>query len=307
MRVPRMRIAHISDLHLLDWTGVSPLQFLNARFTGWLNMRFRRKSIHRATYVQAIAERLHEDNVDHVIITGDITNLALESEFAFAKRVLEDSLRMSPRDVTIVPGNHDAYTFGSYTKGRFGRTFREYLESDLPDLTVATPLGRFPVVKLRGNAAVIGLSSAVPRFPFVAAGELGRAQLTALAEVLVHPEVMQRTPIIALHHPLDRPQSPLKAWLEGLRDAEPIEKLLRGAKKALVVHGHLHRRLDRPTADGIRMVGATSASLHHHDQGRMAAFNMYELKEGRFHAWSEVYEATSNTFVPMAVPTTGWE
>ena len=38
----------------------------------------------------------------------------------------------------------------------------------------------FPVVKLRGPAAFIGLSTALPRLPFVAAGRLGQAQLDEL-------------------------------------------------------------------------------------------------------------------------------
>ena len=81
---------------------------------------------------------------------------------------------------------------------------------------------RFPVVKLRGTVAIVALSSAVPRPPLVAAGELGRAQLDALARVLAHPEVARRTLVLALHHPPVHAWSRVKAHLEGLRDAPAL-------------------------------------------------------------------------------------
>jgi len=48
--------------------------------------------------------------------------------------------------------------------------------------TLAIDVGgaRFPVVKLRDEVAIVGLSSAVPRPPFVAAGEIGRFLSTFL-------------------------------------------------------------------------------------------------------------------------------
>ena len=53
-----MRIAHFSDLHVLDWEGVGPARFLNKRMTGWVNIRLKRGHIHRSQYVRAISERL---------------------------------------------------------------------------------------------------------------------------------------------------------------------------------------------------------------------------------------------------------
>jgi 3',5'-cyclic AMP phosphodiesterase CpdA len=275
-----MRIAHFSDLHLLSLDGVKLHRFFNKRATGYANLRLKRGSIHRADHVRALAREIKRLAVDHVVITGDLTNLALEPEFALAREVIERDLGLSPRDVSIVPGNHDVYTRGAETAGRFASYFADYLVSDLPDLAVAGKAGRFPVVKLRGSVAVIGLCSAVPRLPFVAAGRIGRSQLDALARVLAHPEVSRRTPVIALHHPPHNPTSRLKAMIEGLEDAALLWTSVRQIPVGMVLHGHLHRRVrrqDETLKGNVVTVGATSASLEHEAPAKMAGFNVYEI------------------------------
>jgi 3',5'-cyclic AMP phosphodiesterase CpdA len=302
-----MRIAHFSDLHLLSLEGVPPTRFLNKRLTGWANLRFKRKHVHKASHVRAIAREIARSGVDHVVVTGDLTNLALEPEFELARDVLRNELGLDPSRVTVVPGNHDLYTRGSLAKRRFERYFAEWLESDLPELAVDAGGGRFPVVKLRGEVAVVALSSAVPRLPLVAAGEIGRAQLEALRRVLAHPEVAKRTLVLALHHPaVVHGWTRMKAHVEGLRDAAALLALLAPLSRGLVLHGHLHRRIQRlvPTAGGkVHQVGATSASLHDTASDRMAGFNLYEVgAQGVARVEASVHDPASGAFVVDSVP-----
>jgi 3',5'-cyclic AMP phosphodiesterase CpdA len=303
-----MKVAHLSDLHLLDLSDVSPLRFLNKRVSGYFNLRIRRKSVHRVDYVRAMGDHLDRLEIDHVIVTGDITNLALESEFAYARNVIERELRLTPERLTIVPGNHDAYTRGAYRSGRFASYFGDYLVSALPELSTHLPMGPFPVVKFCGPLAIVGLSTAVPHLPFVAAGELGRGQIASVEKIVSHPDVRLRSMIVALHHPVEAPPSLVKAWLEGLRDRDALLSALALQPRALIVHGHLHRRLTRPLDGRFTHHGATSASLHHHDETRHAAFNVYTFsKEGKFLSeWSEVLEPDQKTFRRAAVPESGW-
>ncbi len=98
-----MRIAHFSDLHVLDWQGIGPGRFFNKRLTGWVNIRLKRGHVHRASYVRAIAREVRARHVDHVVVTGDLTNLALEPEFALAHAILEDEMGLSPDEISIVP------------------------------------------------------------------------------------------------------------------------------------------------------------------------------------------------------------
>src|SRR5436190_298039 len=143
-----MRVAHFSDLHVLALDGVSRTRFMNKRFTGWVNLRLKREHKHRPGHVRAVAREVARVNVDHVVITGDLTNLALEQEFEAVRGLLAEELGLDTERVTIVPGNHDVYTHGAFRAQRFTRFFRPYMDSDLPELCAELGLGRFPIVKL---------------------------------------------------------------------------------------------------------------------------------------------------------------
>jgi 3',5'-cyclic AMP phosphodiesterase CpdA len=302
-----IRVAHFSDLHVLALDGVGPTRFMNKRFTGWVNLRLKREHKHRPGHVRAVAREVARAKVDHVVITGDLTNLALEQEFEAVSRLIESELGLPKEDVTIIPGNHDLYTRGAMRARRFTRFFAPYLISDLPDLAADISLGRFPVVKLRGPLAIIGMSSAVPRPPLVASGQLGTKQLEALERILAHDEVKRRTPIIALHHPIHNPPSWLKTQVEGLVDASDLRDVVKDVKHGLLLHGHLHGRMQRhleTKAGSILAVGATSASLHHEDEHRMAGFNLYELDDdGKLiDIEAHIFEPETETFRIDSIP-----
>src|SRR5205814_8181389 len=106
------------------------------------------------------------------------------------------------------------------------RYFERYLVSDLPEYRNDQPGGMFRVVKLADRVAVIGLSSALARPPFVASGRLGDTQLRALEEILACPDLRDKVPIIVLHHPVHNPPTWLKSRLEGLADATRLKQLV---------------------------------------------------------------------------------
>jgi 3',5'-cyclic AMP phosphodiesterase CpdA len=271
-----VRIAHLSDLHVLGDDSVSPLRYLNKRLTGWANLKFRRHAVHKRDVVKALARELREHRIDHVVVTGDLSNLALEGELDAARRLLEDDLHLDPHHVSVVPGNHDVYTSGSARRKRFARTFAPFLTSDL-DVATAHASGPFPYVRFRENVAIIGLSSAVPRLPFFASGSLGGEQLEALSRLLEHEEVRKRTPVVLLHHPPYNPPKLMRAVTNGLYDAHHLRAVLGKAKNALVLHGHLHQRMLVEREGTFTSAGATSSSLVSDDAHRMAGFNVYEV------------------------------
>src|SRR5258708_3144238 len=182
-----MRIAHISDLHVLALAGAVPFRLFNKRATGYANLRFRRNHQHKSEIVRAIASHLSTSKIDHVVITGDVSNLALEAEFHAVRSVLGDVLRLPPSAVTIVPGNHDVYTRGAQKKRRFSQYFAPYLTSDLPGFATEQPGGLFPIVKLPGPAAILGLSTALARYPLLATRSPRLTQPTAPEKILCSP------------------------------------------------------------------------------------------------------------------------
>jgi len=194
-----IRIAHISDLHVLSRTGAHWRDIIfNKRLTGYANLILRRGRVHRREYLLAVLSAAVA-RADHLVVTGDITNLSLEHEYEEARALLDEAARRT--EVTVVPGNHDIYLPSTQRRRRFPHHFDQFLQSDLPQLARDLPAGRFPCVKLRGRLAIVALSSSVPRPPFIAAGYVGHAQLEAFEAVLAHPEVQGRTPIVLIHHP----------------------------------------------------------------------------------------------------------
>ncbi len=275
-----LRIAHVSDLHVLSPAGVEWRRIVfNKRMTGYANLVLRRGRVFRREYLTAVLDAAAA-HADHVVVTGDITNLALEGEYAEARRLLDAAARSA--EVTVVPGNHDIYLPQIHRERRFPHHFGAYLQSDLPELALDLPAGRFPCVKLRGPVAIIGLSSAVPRPPFVSAGYVGRDQLGALGRVLSHPEVRKRTPVVLIHHdPLDS-RFRLEQLRSGLLDAGALRRVLQPMARGLVLFGHLHvRRRDRlrTVAGAIDVVCASGAALDHPSDDVRAGFNLYQIDD----------------------------
>jgi len=274
------RLAHVSDLHVLSPLGTEWRQALfNKRVTSYVNVLLHRGRVFRPHFLDRVLAGAAE-RADHVVVTGDITNVSLPSEFAEARARL-DRVAASV-DVTVVPGNHDIYLPSVSHDRRFARHFAPFLESDLPSLAVDVAAGRFPVVKLRGPAALIGLSSGVPRPPFISAGLLGHAQLNALRAVLAHPEVARRLPIVLVHHdPID-PRFRLDQLQGGLVDARSLRESLGALERGLVLFGHLHvRRRNRLLTRGgaLDVFCASGGSLDHPHGDVRAGFNLYTLED----------------------------
>lgn len=115
-----------------------------------------------------------------------------------------------------------------------------------------------------------------------------------------------RTLVLALHHPAVHGWTLVKAYVEGLRDAPALLAELQGVTRGLVLHGHLHRRIQRSVATragSVLQVGATSASLHHEEPDRMAGFNVYDLTDaGSPRVEAHVYSPDSDAFHVESVP-----
>src|SRR3546814_1695398 len=101
------KLAHISDPHLGPLPPVRVAELLNKRFFGWLSWVRRRRALHRPEVLAALAADLAGLAPDHLVVTGDLTNIALPGEFVQVGRWLEGL--GAPEGVTVVPGNHDAY------------------------------------------------------------------------------------------------------------------------------------------------------------------------------------------------------
>ncbi len=235
-----LRIAHISDLHVLDLAGTEWHSFLNKRVTGAMNLIGIRRNAHPVSIAEKLAERLAAGDIDHVILTGDLTNLALDSEF---KRVLEVVQRIGPPSfVTVIPGNHDMYTRGALRHHRFEKWFGPYLVDDADEHHSALTKGRlhYPFVRAPApHVRIYGLSSAIPTPPFLAFGHVGRHQLDRLRQLvkLEPPEVKVR--LCLVHHNLHHRVGPAE-YVASLVDRRAFTRVMHEIRASAVLHGHTH-------------------------------------------------------------------
>ena len=305
--LPVSRIAHVSDLHVLSPHGVQLRRVLfNKRLTGFVNLLTKRGRVYRREYLLAALEAAR-DQADHVVVTGDITNLSLEGEYEEAVRLLDDVSRTT--EVTVVPGNHDIYLPATLRERRFPHHFSRFMESDLPAHALDLPAGRFPFVKLRGPLAIIGLTTAVPRPPFVSAGQLGKEQLAALRTVLAEPEVARRTPVVLLHHSPFDARLRLSQLQGGLVDARALRSALAGLSCGLVLYGHLHERRREALRTGggtLDAVCASAAAVDHSDPRVRSGVNLYAFSpHGTLESMvALVYDPGVSRFVPRPLEVT---
>ena len=116
-------LAHLSDPHIPPLPSARLRDLAGKRALGYLNWTRNRHKYHRRDVLDALVADLKAQRPDHIAVTGDLVNLALEAEFTPAAAWLESV--GAPQQVTVIPGNHDAYVRA--TKHRFAGTFADYL------------------------------------------------------------------------------------------------------------------------------------------------------------------------------------
>jgi 3',5'-cyclic AMP phosphodiesterase CpdA len=232
--MPPYVIAHLSDVHLGPLEGFTPRHWNLKRGLGWVNWQRNRWDLHLTSVADRLVADLQQQRPDHVAVGGDLVNIGLTAEYIRAEAWM--AALGSPRNVSLVPGNHDIYS--TLPTGEPGvERWRPYMRGDA-DLPGA--VNGFPYVRRLGRIALIGLNSAVITPPAVASGRLGTAQIEATRAILRQLAFEDMFRLVMIHHPPLPGQA--KARRE-LRDAHAFAAMLLDAGAELVVHGHNHRTM----------------------------------------------------------------
>jgi 3',5'-cyclic AMP phosphodiesterase CpdA len=267
-------LAHLSDPHLPPLPAARLRDLVGKRALGYLNWTRNRHKYHRRDVLDALVSDMQAQAPDHIAITGDLVNLALEAEFAPSRAWLESV--GTPDRVTVIPGNHDAYV--RVTRHRFAESWGNYLDSDVEQGGGVT----FPSLRRRGPLALISVSSAVPTPPLMATGRLGHAQLKKLERILAGLSAEQTFRVLLIHHPLSS-----ASRVKRLTDSIELLALLRQYGVEMVLHGHDHVHstiwIEGPKGE-IPAIGVPSASAVAHGRYPAAAYNLFSIeREGT--AW----------------------
>ena len=260
------KLAHLSDPHLPPLPRARLAELAGKRAFGYLNWTRNRQKYYRREVLDTLVADMQAQAPDHIAVTGDLVNLALEAEFAPAQAWLKSV--GEPHGVTAIPGNHDAYVLR--TRHRFVESFGDYLSGD------EASRDAFPFLRRRGPIALIGLSSAVPTPPLMATGTLGRGQLDALERMLIALAGEEAFRVLLVHHPLRSDSRPKR-----LTDSAPLLALLKQHGVDLVLHGHdhVHSTMWFEGPDGkIPSIGVPAASALARGRHPAAAYNLYEIE-----------------------------
>jgi 3',5'-cyclic AMP phosphodiesterase CpdA len=106
-----IRLAHLTDPHVGPLPRPQLQELLSKRLTGWFNWHRSRRAFHDMGLLGELVIDILEQKPDHIFCTGDICNIGLPEEWPTSRIFLEGL--GSPRDVSFVPGNHDAYVPGA--------------------------------------------------------------------------------------------------------------------------------------------------------------------------------------------------
>ena len=269
---PAFRFAQISDPHLSDLSGVRWSQLASKRVLGYLSWRRRRRHEHRPEMLAALSADLHAIAPAHTIVSGDLTHIALPGEF----REASDWLRqLGPAEaVTVVPGNHDRYVHTPWAQSL--GLWSSFMSSDGASADHGAQQ-LFPLLRVRGPLAFIGLDSAVPSPPFMATGRLGKRQLERLADILERLRGSGLLRVLVLHHP---PVPGEEKWRKRLVDAPALCSLLARHPVDMVLHGHRHRAhqsVIRIPGSEIPVFGIPSASAAGVLSNYPAEYNLYDI------------------------------
>ncbi len=272
------RLAHISDVHLGPLPAVTYRDLASKRMVGYVNwQRNRRRHMVDAVTDKLVAD-LRTNGPDHIAVTGDLLNLALDGEIELARLWLETL--GSPHDVSLVPGNHDAYVPGAFDKAC--RAWAAWMSGDGYEGAVGR--NAFPYLRVRENIALIGTSTARATAPFMANGFFREGQAARLEKMLEETGRRGLFRVVMIHHPPVRGAVSQHKRLFGIGR---FQKAMRRCGAELILHGHSHLpslyRIDG--RDGkIPVVGVAAAGQAPDGSHPAAQYNLFDIdgEKGRW-------------------------
>ena len=251
-----MRIVLLGDIHLYR-LSVPPWRLLSNRLVGQLNLWLRRRHHFDRSLLPGVIGQVLAIKPDMLLLSGDLTTTAIESEFADVRAALRPAT--SQIDTFAVPGNHDRYTFTS----AWTRRFEKHIEPFAP--------GSFPHLrKLTDRWYLLALDPALPRL-FSSRGRVGKRQLHEAQRLLDSLEGDVGL-LLVCHYPCWTPPGVRWKWDHRLADAGALLRLVCSAARkhphVLFVHGHIHEPWCRRVGDhgrdnaNLTMLNAGAPCLH---------------------------------------------
>lgn len=289
-----MKIAHISDLHL--------------------NTLFNDSNLLR---VKKLIKYISNQSVDHLIITGDLTDNADESDLLILKRMLSKFGFSSHLNLTVIPGNHDIFGGPQKAIDIFSfperckevdydakvHLFKEIFKETFVNTEVADDESQFPFIKELDSVVIVGINSIAEyskyKNPFASIGEIKLKNFNKIDELLKKYSDKDVFKIIAVHHHFNKIKN-TKRSIAGLW--QNIEKQTMKLKKKkrlislfqkhnidLVLHGHIHYN-EFYERKGISFLNAGASTVGY--TGKSLRVNIININQNSIHC--ELHKLTES-------------
>ncbi len=230
-------IAQLSDLHLLEDSYANRPFGPRARLS-YLSFGRRLDPDERRKRAADALEEVQARSVDHLLITGDLTEDGHLEQFEVLAELLSES-RIPAERITLVPGNHDAYIDG----GAFAKAMKGPLQPYAATSSAGTAL-RFC------DVTIVPVSTAFHQSPLRSAGAIAPSELESLAGIAKDPRLDGRPLVFAQHHAPGCLFIPLLQWIDGLSEHSVLLDLFNRCPHLHVMHGHTHHEANRPIRGG---------------------------------------------------------
>lgn len=229
----QQQFAHLSDPHLSTLENVGYGQLMSKRLLGYISWRRKRRHEHSPKVLAALVRDLTDYQSDQLLVTGDLTHIGLPEEFEQALAWLQTL--GTPQQIAVIPGNHDA-TVKAPRQSTLS-LWDDYFASD------ENSTGHvFPSLRVRGQLAFIGLSSACPSPPLMACGTVDKQQLERLPEMLRSAAEKGLFRVVYVHH---SPIPGTEKWRKRMTNAHALQEIIKTHGAELMLHGHGHRGYSR--------------------------------------------------------------
>lgn len=265
-----MKFIHISDLHIP--VRIPLISLRGKMISGYLNFALRRRKLHPISAVHKLVEFIQKSDYDCLILSGDITNVSHEREFAETRKILSPILN---EKVFVIPGNHDRYMKKSVRPiDLYEKYFAEFSGTQIPNAE-----GEYIRIKKIGDITLIGWDSNEPTPIAIATGYV-KPKVVELTRKFIEDNHIKKYAVIC-HHPIWSPPDSFESEYHKMKNrAEVVDSLLQNPPIAYF-HGHCHSNWIRNKTEATPYYIINSASTTRiSDPKHQTGFHVGELKEG---------------------------
>jgi len=231
--------------------------------------------------LKRILDFLRDEQVDHLVITGDLIDNADKSDFKLLRSIFKDYGLLNTKKMSVVIGNHDIFggietaeDIVNFPKKCFLIDYKEkmkdfyrYFTECFEDCFFPSKVDDYPFAKDLGPVVLIGLNSISKysrlRNAFASNGKISNSQIDALKKIFEKKEYSDKKKIIMIHHHFCKYYQNYAHKNGVWANVEKFTLKLRGKKKLinlfkkhnvnLILHGHLHES-NEYYKDGLRIL-----------------------------------------------------